>query len=71
MDNRVKIWPGANRFIEILHSTVEEIDKSIIRAEFSELNDSVFKKNVVRYPYTCCLILSYVICKSRALYNEQ
>lgn len=44
VDDRVKIWPGIHRFIEILHSTVGEISDSIIRAEFTKVEDSIFQK---------------------------
>ena len=49
VDDRVKIWPGLHRFIEILHSTVMEIDESIIRAEFAKVKESIFEKVATRH----------------------
>ena len=49
VDDRVKIWPGLHRFIEILHSTVMGIDESIIRAEFAKVKESIFEKVATRH----------------------
>ena len=48
VNDRVKIWPGEKAFIEIMHSTITLIKDTTIRAEFTKVKDSIFKKVVRR-----------------------
>lgn len=48
VNDRVKIWPGEKAFIEIMHSTVKEIEESTIRAEFAKVMFSIFKMVVAK-----------------------